>query len=141
MLDMGDPIRIYDMAKNLIRLSGLQPGKDIDIVFTGLRPGEKLYEELLMNEEGLKKTAHNKIYIGEPFFRSMDELQEKLAILKKAVESEDNDTVRAAIAKVVPTYQGNREKSTGKESMPDSKAQENFAPSVKVSSGDPVVIM
>ena len=141
VLDMGDPVRIYDMAKNLIRLSGLQPGKDIDIVFTGLRPGEKLYEELLMNEEGLKKTAHNKIYIGEPFFRSMDELQEKLVILKKAVESEDNDTVRAAIAKVVPTYQENRQKSTGEGIAPNFKAQEKFAPSAKVSSGDPVVLV
>ncbi len=105
VLDMGKPIRIYDLAKNLIRLSGLRLGKDMDIVFTGLRPGEKLYEELLMDEEGLQKTAHNKIYIGKPFFDSMDELQEKLDILRTAVKTQDNEVVKRAVAKAVPTYQ------------------------------------
>ena len=77
---------------------------DIKIKITGLRPGEKLYEELLMNEEGLKKTSHNKIFIGEPFFDSMDELKKKLEILKNAVEAKDNDGVKIAVASVVPTY-------------------------------------
>ncbi|MBO5364801.1 MAG: polysaccharide biosynthesis protein, partial [Clostridia bacterium] len=105
VLDMGKPVRIYDLAKNLIRLSGLRLGRDIDIVFTGLRPGEKLYEELLMDEEGLQKTAHNKIHIGKPFFHSMDELQEKLDILRNAIKTQDNEVVKRAVAKVVPTYQ------------------------------------
>ncbi len=105
ILDMGKPVRIYDLAKNLIRLSGLRLGRDVDIVFTGLRPGEKLYEELLMDEEGLQKTAHDKIYIGKPFFDSMDELQEKLDILESAFKTQDNEVVKRAVAKVVPTYQ------------------------------------
>ncbi len=105
VLDMGKPVRIYDLAVNLIRLSGLKLGRDIEIVFTGLRPGEKLYEELLMNEEGLQKTAHDKIHIGKPFFHSMDELQEKLDILSAAINTQDNEVVKRAVAKVVPTYQ------------------------------------
>ena len=104
VLDMGEPVKIYDLAVNLIKLSGLRPDVDIKIKITGLRPGEKLYEELLMNEEGLKKTSHNKIFIGEPFFDSIDELKTKLEILKNAVETKDNDGVKIAVASVVPTY-------------------------------------
>lgn len=104
VLDMGAPVKIYDLAKNLIRLSGLREGKDIKIKITGLRPGEKLYEELLMEEEGLKKTAHNKIYIGKPFFDSMEELEKHLALLQETVEKEDGEKVKDAVAKVVPTY-------------------------------------
>lgn len=66
VLDMGEPVKIVDLATNLIKLSGYKPGEDIEIKFTGLRPGEKMYEELLMNEEGLKKTANKMIYIGNP---------------------------------------------------------------------------
>ena len=109
VLDMGEPVRIYDMAKNLIRLSGLQPEKDIKIVFSGLRPGEKLYEELLMNEEGLGKTGHDKIYVGKPFFDSMDELEEKLEILREAVATQDNEKVVMAVERVVPTYKRKKE--------------------------------
>lgn len=104
VLDMGEPVKIYQLAKNLIRLSGLKEGRDIQIKFTGLRPGEKLYEELLMEEEGLTKTAHNKIYIGKPFFHSMEELQSHLSLLADAVETEDNNRVKEAVATVVPTY-------------------------------------
>ncbi len=104
VLDMGNPVKIYDLAVNLIQLSGLKLGRDIEIVFTGLRPGEKLYEELLMDEEGLEKTAHDKIYIGQPFFHSMDELKEKLDILENAIKTQDNEVVKRAVAKVVPTY-------------------------------------
>jgi len=104
VLDMGEPVRIYDMAKNLIRLSGLKEGKDIKIEITGLRPGEKLYEELLMAEEGLTKTAHDKIYIGQPFFDSMPQLQEHLEALRRAADTNDNEVVKDAVAQVVPTY-------------------------------------
>lgn len=104
VLDMGEPVKIYDLAKNLIRLSGLKEGKDISIKITGLRPGEKLYEELLLEEEGLTKTVHDKIYIGKPFFNNMEKLRSHLELLQQAVETEDNETVKAAVAKVVPTY-------------------------------------
>ena len=66
VLNMGKPVRILDMAENLIRLSGYEPYRDIDIQFTGLRPGEKLYEELLMDEEGLQRTGNERIFIGKP---------------------------------------------------------------------------
>ena len=66
ILDMGEPVKIMDLAENLIKLSGFEPYKDIDIEITGLRPGEKLYEELLLAEEGIKETGHNKIFIGHP---------------------------------------------------------------------------
>ena len=66
VLDMGNPVPIYDLAKDLIKLSGFEPGIDIKIEITGLRPGEKLYEELLMDEEGLRKTSHEKIFIAKP---------------------------------------------------------------------------
>lgn len=104
VLDMGEPVKIYDLAKNLIRLSGLRLGVDINIEITGLRPGEKLYEELLMNEEGLKKTSHDKIFIGTPFFNDINKLKENLALLKSAVASQNNEIVKNAIAQVVPTY-------------------------------------
>lgn len=112
VLDMGEPVKIYDLAKNLIHLSGLEEGTDIKIEIVGLRPGEKLYEELLMEEEGLQKTGHNKIYIGKPFFDSYEELQKLLDILKEAVKTEDNDIVKEAVKKVVPTYMP-QEKSNG----------------------------
>jgi len=81
VLDMGDPVKIYDLAENLIRMKGFRPHEDIDIEIVGLRPGEKLYEEVLMDEEGLDKTANDKIYIGKPmeiddeaFLKQLDEL-------------------------------------------------------------------
>ena len=84
-------------------LAGYEPDKDMKIEFTGLRPGEKLYEELLMNEEGLKETEHHKIFIGKPVNMTMEELQEKLDILKQALPN-GNEAVKAALAQVVPTY-------------------------------------
>ena len=78
VLDMGEPVKIYDLAVNLIRLSGLEPGVDIDIKCTGLRPGEKLYEERLMAEEGLEKTANDLISIGKPLDIDEDFLNKKL---------------------------------------------------------------
>ena len=103
VLDMGKPVKIYDLAKKLIRLSGLKPDEDVKIEFTGLRPGEKLYEELLMNEEGLEQTAHQKIFIGRPINIEISELEEKIEKLKGAVES-DVDTIKSIMAEVVPTY-------------------------------------
>jgi len=104
VLDMGKPVRIYDLAKNLIRLSGHIPGDDIKIEVTGLRPGEKLYEELLMSEEGLTKTRHEKIFIGAPSDITMEQLGPSLELLRSAAESNDIDGIKDVIEKVVPTY-------------------------------------
>ncbi len=104
VLDMGEPVKIYDLAINLIRLSGLIPGRDIKIEFTGLRPGEKLYEELLMEEEGLVNTQHNKIFIGKPIPGDINELEENLGMLREVVEEADNEKIKDTVAHVVPTY-------------------------------------
>lgn len=104
VLDMGQPIKIYDLAVNMIKLSGLEPFRDIDIVETGLRPGEKLYEELLVKSETLRKTDNDLIFIEKDEPISMEDLQERLDILRAAIRSNDDETVRAAMRRVVPTY-------------------------------------
>lgn len=104
VLDMGDPVKIDDLARNIIRLSGFEPDVDIDIVYTGLRPGEKLYEELLMAEEGLKVTDHNKILIGKPQEFNRDEIFGQLEELKLASEDEDVPRVISLIKKLVDSY-------------------------------------
>lgn len=78
ILDMGEPVKILTLAENLIRLSGFKPYEDIPIEFTGLRPGEKLYEEILLNEEGMKKTANKKIFIGKPIELDTEKFHENL---------------------------------------------------------------
>lgn len=110
VLDMGKPVRIYDLAENLIRLSGYTPGVDIKIEIIGLRPGEKLYEELLMAEEGLESTAHSKIFVGKPCDIDMQTLEEKLSLLNIAVNSHDNEKIRDIMEEVVPTYIRDNEK-------------------------------
>lgn len=109
VLDMGEPVKIYDLAVSLIKLSGYVPNEDIKIEFTGLRPGEKLYEEILMNEEGLEKTAHDQIYVAAPMNISMEKLENKLDILEKIIENEDTelDRIKDTMKKVVPTYKKN----------------------------------
>lgn len=104
VLDMGKPVKIYDLACDLIKLSGLEPNKDIKIVFTGLRPGEKLYEELLMSEEGLEDTVHKKIYVGKPTFEDMDTLKEKLEQLENLLGLDDISEIKHQMQKIVPTY-------------------------------------
>ena len=108
VLDMGKPVKIYDLAYNLIKLSGYEPGVDIEIKITGLRPGEKLYEELLMDEEGLTNTSHKKIFIGKPVFTDIDTVKEYIKMLNDAVETGDNETIKDTIKKVVPTYKRNK---------------------------------
>ncbi|GAB6168151.1 nucleoside-diphosphate sugar epimerase/dehydratase [Clostridium carnis] len=103
VLDMGKPVKIYDLAVDLIKLSGLELNRDIKIKVTGLRPGEKLYEELLMSEEGLTNTSHNKIYIGKPTFESIDNLNKKLKELESLLE-EDDVIVKEKMKQIVPTY-------------------------------------
>ena len=104
VLDMGSSVKIYDLAKDLIKLSGLEPEKDIAIKVIGLRPGEKLYEELLMAEEGLKKTEHNKIFIGKPTFSDLDSLLEKFNELEEIVKKEDFLGIFNKVEEIVPTY-------------------------------------
>ena len=104
VLDMGKPVKILDLAENLIKLSGLIPYKDIEIKFTGLRPGEKLYEELLMDEEGVRKTGNRKIFIGSPLGLSKDTFFEQLAELKKIAYSNHSDNLVQALLDLVPTF-------------------------------------
>ena len=103
VLDMGKPVKILDLAKNLIRLSGYRVDEDIKIEFTGLRPGEKLYEELLMAEEGMKETANKLIHIGKPI--EIDEMRffAQLKELKEASKNESCD-IRPLVKEIVPTY-------------------------------------
>lgn len=104
VLDMGKPVKIYDLACDLIKLSGYEPNKDMDIKITGLRPGEKMYEELLMSEEGLGKTGHNKIFVGSPSSFSIVELKEKFGELSEVIERNDEWELRDKISEIVPTY-------------------------------------
>lgn len=104
VLDMGEPVKIYDLAKNLIRLSGYTPDEDIKIEVCGLRPGEKLYEELLMDEEGLTNTSHNKIFIGKQIEVNEQEIKAMVKELSEAAESDDVEKIKDAVAKAVPTY-------------------------------------
>ena len=103
ILDMGQPVKILNLAKAFIRLSGLEEGKDIDITFTGLRPGEKLYEELLMDEEGIRKTASDRIFVGKSVGVNYEYLLKQLDELKQAMQRGDN--LREALKQIVPTYQ------------------------------------
>ncbi|NLK22340.1 MAG: polysaccharide biosynthesis protein [Epulopiscium sp.] len=103
VLDMGEPVKIDKLARDLIRLSGFEPDEDIKIKYTGLRPGEKLFEELLMAEEGLSDTRHEKIHIAKPIDIDMDLLEDKLDRLKQAVEGSNTDVFKA-IKETVPTY-------------------------------------
>ena len=107
VLDMGEPVKIYDMAIKLIKLSGLEPNVDIQIKVTGLRPGEKLYEELLMAEEGLTETKHDKIHVARPSDIDMEKLEAKLAKLQYLLDNTNNeqkDEIKDVISEVVPTY-------------------------------------
>ena len=106
VLDMGEPVKIYDLAVSLIKLSGYEPNVDIPIVFTGLRPGEKLYEELLMKEEGLQKTENKKIYIGELTDLDEKDILNKLSKLQNIIEKEKTSKaeIKEIIHDVVPTY-------------------------------------
>jgi FlaA1/EpsC-like NDP-sugar epimerase len=111
VLDMGQPVKIADLARDLIRLSGLEPGVDIEIKYTGLRPGEKLYEELLMAEEGLSATQHEKIHIGRPMDIDMNELKRELEKLRFKVVGPTDELIEY-VKSMVPTYKAmNEEKS------------------------------
>lgn len=112
VLNMGEPVHILTLAENLIRLSGFEPYKDIEIQFTGLRPGEKLYEELLMNEEGLKQTNHKRIFIGKQIEIEEDEFLSKLRGLKEAADHNDKGKILDWLKILVPTFDHNRDLNT-----------------------------
>lgn len=109
VLDMGEPVKIYDMAVKLIKLSGLEPNVDIPIKVTGLRPGEKLYEEILMQEEGLTETKHDKIHIAKPCNVDIKMIINKLDKLQRLVDTNNNENlkeIKETVHEVVPTYKG-----------------------------------
>ena len=103
VLDMGEPVRIVQLAEDLIKLSGLVPYEDIEIVFTGLRPGEKLFEELLLDGENVEETPHRKIFIGKPEVLTMEELEAALERLRTVLDR-DPEELRQVLREVVPTY-------------------------------------
>ena len=104
VLDMGEPVKIYDLAENLIKLSGFEPHKDIAIEVTGLRPGEKLYEELLMSEEGLTETKHKKIFIGKPGDFELGDVKNKIDELLRVAISGNEVLLIERLKEFVPTY-------------------------------------
>ena len=106
VLDMGEPVKIYDLAKSLIELSGYTLGEAMEIEITGLRPGEKLYEELLMDEENLEETKHEKIFITEPMDLTMDDVEDKLDMFREIINNENTskEEIRETMKKCVPTY-------------------------------------
>ena len=111
VLDMGEPVKIYDLAKSLIELSGYTLGEDMEIEITGMRPGEKLYEELLMDEENLESTKHEKIFITEPMDMTMDDVEAKLDMFRQIVNNEDTskEEIKQTMKLCVPTYKEPKE--------------------------------
>ncbi len=104
VLDMGQPVKIYELAISLIKFSGYEPGRDIEIIEKGLRPGEKLYEELLTDSTSLKGTYNKKIFIDDDKPVSDEELENKLERLKAAVMTKDNEEGKLALLDCVPTF-------------------------------------
>ena len=104
VLDMGEPVKITTLAENLCRMYGKIPYKDVEIKFTGLRPGEKLFEELLMDEEGLKQTDNEKIFIGNQIHIDKDKLLHSLDELKECASENDDDEALKLLAEIVPTF-------------------------------------
>ena len=110
VLDMGEPVKIIDLARNLIKLSGYEPNVDINIEVTGLRPGEKLYEEVLMDEEGLTRTSNDQIRIGKPIKIDEAEFKRELSMLKRVAENNQDEKVDLIMKSIVPTYVRREEK-------------------------------
>ena len=136
VLNMGKPVRILDLAENMIKLSGLKPYVDIDIVEIGLRPGEKLYEELLMKSETLSATENNLIFIehDKPYTRA--EVEEKLTLLRNAVESSmstlSGKAIKRAMKRAVPTYKDPDEVNKDFDDSEEKKLSEYEEPQVAV---------
>ncbi|MDO4746469.1 MAG: nucleoside-diphosphate sugar epimerase/dehydratase [Bacillota bacterium] len=124
VLDMGKPIKILDLAENMIRLSGYAPYIDIDIVETGLRPGEKLYEELLIKNEELDKTANELIFVERDKPLEASAIDDKLAILREALATRNDDAVRNALKKAVPTYHDPKQVNASASTLEQLKSTE-----------------
>lgn len=108
VLDMGEPIRIKNLAEQMIRLAGKKVDEDIKIIYTGLRPGEKLHEELFYANESMTKTKHKKIYRAESYYINRSVIQELVAEIYRGCKVQDNDVIFSALLQLVPEYQGNR---------------------------------
>lgn len=106
VLDMGEPVKIVDLAKDLIRLSGFDPCEDIQIEFVGLRPGEKLFEELLLSEEGVKKTIHNKIFVIKSDGTNIEQIDEVIESVNRALRDRDLDRLEDRLKILIPKYKG-----------------------------------
>ena len=115
VLDMGEPMKIVDLAKDLIRLSGYDPDVDMPIVITGLRPGEKLFEELLLDEEGISATKHDKIFIGKPTFTDYKLLLRSLDEANRIIKTGTDEDIKQYVKTIVPNYRENGDGDYGKE--------------------------
>lgn len=124
VLDMGKPVKILEMAENIIRLSGLEPYVDIDIIETGLRPGEKLYEELLVKDERLDKTKYSQIFVERDRALTLAEIDEKLELLRAAIVAGDDDEMRRVMHRVVPTFKTPEEINAEAEAAEEMKEAE-----------------
>jgi FlaA1/EpsC-like NDP-sugar epimerase len=136
ILDMGQPVKIVDLARDLIRLSGLTPDEDIRIEFTGVRPGEKLFEELSFDAEKATKTGHSKIFVGTFRPYAWDEVEQGLARLHAVSDGSDHDAIRQAFRKLVPEYTGPRGGTSTSTSTPPASSPESVpesSPPVSVS--------
>ena len=122
VLDMGKPVKILDLAENMVRLSGLEPYRDIQIIETGLRPGEKLYEELLIQTEDLTRTDNDLIFVEKDESISLELLEQKLSVLREAVETENSQSVRKALKQVVETYKSPEEVNAAAEKSREMEA-------------------
>jgi FlaA1/EpsC-like NDP-sugar epimerase len=114
VLDMGEPVKILTLAEDLIKLSGFIPYEDINIKIMGLRPGEKLFEELLLNEEGIKETLHKKIYIGKPYFMEMNYLTYLLNNLRDSIDNQNGKNFKKILQTLVPEYKPENQGDVGK---------------------------
>jgi FlaA1/EpsC-like NDP-sugar epimerase len=119
VLDMGGPVKIADLAKDLIRLSGFEPGVDIKVEYTGLRLGEKLYEELLLNEEGIQATKQEGIFIAEPQEFNFNEVQMWIKSLENSMNN--SEELKECLARIVPTYSYHVAKEQGAANGKDNK--------------------
>jgi FlaA1/EpsC-like NDP-sugar epimerase len=108
ILDMGEPVKIVDLARDMIRLTGLEPDKDIDIEFVGLRPGEKLFEELLTAEEGSCTTRHKRIYVAKPYIFEVSTLEEELLFLRQKDCQLKTEDVFSALSVILPKFKSYR---------------------------------
>jgi FlaA1/EpsC-like NDP-sugar epimerase len=123
VLDMGEPVKIVDLARDLIALSGLREGDDIEIQFTGVRPGEKLFEELSLAEEGAERTVHPKVFIGRIKPHAWDSVQRAVAQLEAAADAASGERIREIFASFVPEYTPHRSSSAVISSAPPASSE------------------